>query len=288
MIQVTRLSYPLLGCVGSLVGTSSSKSQVTTQWEGLTLRFGVCLAMNLIRLAFALLLLPLVPSDKIPAGTVIPVMLSSSLNAVKDKPDKQIEGRVMQDVQLPSGMKIREGARMLGHTVEVTTAAAGTSMVVRFNAIQNEGGRIPVTVGLLAVASMASVSAAQLPISSNSDVTPDTQWLTRQVGGDVVRRGTGQVFSSDGVVGSWVGGSSVLMRLTANAAAGCGGGPGYDLQQALWIFSSAACGAYGLPNVKIEKSGLDKPVGEIRLTSSKKIDIRGGSGWLLITTEAPE
>jgi len=58
--------------------------------------------------------------------------------------------------------------------------------------------------------------------------------------------------------------------------------PGYDREQSVWIFSSAACGTYGLPNVRIASSGLVAPVGEISLTSSRNVDIRGGSGWLLI------
>lgn len=239
--------------------------------------------MNSIPFAIALLLLPAAPSHKVPAGTVVPVMLSSSLNAAKDKPDKEIEGRIMQEVPLPSGRRIREGARILGHTVDVRKGPSGFSMVVKFTAIRSEGRMIPVTVGLLALASMTSVSDAQLPISANSDKDPDTQWVTRQVGGDVVRRGWGKAYSPDGMIGQWVGGSSVLMKLTPNVAAGCSGGLGYDLPQAVWIFSSAACGTYGLPNVKIASSGVIRPLGEIGLSSARNIEIRGGSGWLLIT-----
>ena len=238
--------------------------------------------MNLFSFAIALLLLPVVPSDKIPAGTVIPVMLSSSLNGAKDKSDKRVEGRVMQEITLPSGIKIREGARILGHTVDVSNGPSGCRIVIKFNTIRSEGRTIPVMVGLLAVASMASVSDAQRPISGNSDIEPDTQWVTRQVGGDVVRRGWGKVYSSDGVVGKWVGGTSVVMKLTPNAEAGCRDGPGYDREQAVWIFSSAACGTYGLRNVRIASSGIGSPIGEISLTSNRNIDIRGGSGWLLV------
>ncbi|HTT24489.1 MAG TPA: hypothetical protein VMG82_36575 [Candidatus Sulfotelmatobacter sp.] len=238
--------------------------------------------MNPITLAIALLLLPVLPSDKIPVGTAIPVMLSSSLNTSKDKPDKKIEGRVMQEITLPSGIKVREGARILGHTVNVSAGSSGSTVVVKFTAIQDEDRIIPVTVGLLAVASMARVNDAKLPVSGNSDISPDTQWATRQVGGDLVRRGWGKVFSSTGVEGKWVGGASVLIKLTPNAGAGCNGGPGYDREQAVWIFSSSACGTYGLGKAKIASSGIDPPTGEITLTSSRNIDIRGGSGWLFI------
>jgi len=244
--------------------------------------------MNSIGIAIALLLLPVLPSDKVPVGTVIPTMLSSSLNASKDKPDQAIEGKVMQDVPLPSGLKIRQGARILGHTIHVSEASSGSSIVVRFNAIQNDGRTIPVTVGLLAIASMAAVNDAQLPVNANSDIDPDTQWVTRQIGGDLVRRGWGRVFSPGPVEGRWIGGTSVLIKLTPNAEAGCQGGAGYDREQAVWIFSSSACGAYGLPNLKIASSGLTPPNGEIGLSSARDINIRGGSGWLLIVAGESE
>lgn len=238
--------------------------------------------MKLTTCAIALLLLPVAPGHKIPAGTVIPVMLSSSLNASKDKPDSKLEGRVMQDITLPSGIKIRDGAQILGHTVSVSKGSSGSNIIVKFNAIQDQGQRISVTTGLLAIASMAFVSDAQRPVSLNSDMVPDTQWVTRQVGGDIVQRGWGKVFASGGVEGRWIGGSSVAIKLTPNASAGCSGGPGYDHEQALWIFSSAACGTYGLPDVRIESSGLTTAVGDIGLSSKRNINIRGGSGWLLM------
>jgi hypothetical protein len=237
--------------------------------------------MTWITFAIALLIL-VIPAKEIPVGTVIPVMLSSSLNAAKDKPEKKLEGRVMQEVRLPSGEGIRESSRIIGHVVNVTRGSSGSSIVVRFEAIQQQGRKAPVKTGLLALASMASVHDAQLPISANSDLDPASQWVTRQVGGDVVRRGWGKAGSSDGVFGTWVGGNSVLIRLTPNPNAGCSSGPGYDREQAVWIFSSAACGTYGLNDVTIAHSVGIPPPGDIVLTSSRNVAIRGGSGWLLI------
>src|SRR5215472_6702525 len=103
---------------------------------------------------------------------------------------------------------------------------------------------------------MDGVAQAQIPINSSSDRDPVSQWVTRQVGGDVVNRGRGKAASKSGAVGTWVEGSSVLMKLTPNRDAGCpGDGPGYDREQAVWIFSSAACGVYGVTNLEIASSG---------------------------------
>jgi hypothetical protein len=237
--------------------------------------------MNPLRFAFALLVLAVIPSQDIPAGTVIPIMLRSSLNAAKDRVGKKVEGRVMQNVRIPSGRTIKEGSRMIGHVVNLTQpGSSGSSIVVKFDALEEEGRTTALTTRLLAVASTASVRDAQLPITANSDTEPVSQWVTRQVGGDVVRRGQRRVASHEGALGTWVGGSSVLIKLTPNPKAGCSEGPGYDREQAVWIFSSAACGAYGL-NVKIASAGTAPPLGEIEITSRRNVDIGDGSAWLL-------
>jgi hypothetical protein len=237
--------------------------------------------MNPMRFALALLILAVMPSQDVPAGTVIPITLRSSLNAAKDRVGKKIEGRVMQNVRMPSGRTIREGSRMIGHVLNVThPGSSGSSMVVKFDALEEEGRTTGLTTSLLALASAASVRGAQLPITANADTDPVSQWVTRQVGGDVVRRGQGRVASQDGVLGTWVGGNSVLIKLTPNPKAGCGEGPGYDREQAVWIFSSAACGAYGL-KVKIASAGTAPPLGEILITSRRNVDIGDGSAWLL-------
>jgi hypothetical protein len=86
------------------------------------------------------------------------------------------------------------------------------------------------------------------------------------------------------VIGTWVEGSSVLMKLTEDATLGCPTGPGYDRDQSLWVFSSRACGTYDLGDTRIENNGRSAPVGNIELKSTTgKLEMRGGSGWLLIT-----
>src|SRR5271165_6155577 len=45
-------------------------------------------------------------AQSIPAGTVLPVMLSSTLDLRHDKPGRVIAGKIMQDVRLPDGQTI--------------------------------------------------------------------------------------------------------------------------------------------------------------------------------------
>lgn len=244
--------------------------------------------MGWITLAIALLVSPTNPSQ-VPAGTVIPIMLVSSLNTTKDVQGKKLEGSVMQDVLLPSGGKIPRLSRIVGHVVKVTQpGSSGSRVVLQFDAIKGHGNTIPVTTGLLALASPLSVWDAQSPISMNSDVDAVDQWVTRQVGGDIVRRDWRKVGTREGVLGRWLEGSSVLIKLTPNPNAGCPEGLGYDREQAVWVFSSAACGTYGLSDVEIARSGAIPPLGEIVLVSTHKIAIRGGSGWLLMVVSEPK
>lgn len=87
-------------------------------------------------------------------------MLSSDLNAKKDDAGKKIDGKIMQDVPLLPG-QISKGARVTGHVVNVTKpGSSGSSITVKFDSIQDGGRNIPLTVELLAVASMSSVADA--------------------------------------------------------------------------------------------------------------------------------
>jgi hypothetical protein len=225
--------------------------------------------------------------QQIPPGTVVPVMLETTLDAVKTKSDKKIEGRVMQDVLLSGRQKIKERSRISGHVVDVARpGASGSALTVRFDVISDDGRTIPITAALLAVASENAVSEAQSPINLTSDRDPMTQWTTRQVGGDIVNRAVGKAGSKKGVSGTWLGGTSVAMKLTANPTAGCNGGTGYDEEQSLWVFSSDACGVYGLKGVTIERSGKNLPSADIVLKSNSRLQIGRGSGWLLIAIES--
>jgi hypothetical protein len=52
--------------------------------------------------------------------------------------------------------------------------------------------------------------------------------------------------------------------------------------QALWVFSTTACGVYGFEGLTISHDGSTSPAGQITLDSTRDILIRGGSGWLLV------
>jgi hypothetical protein len=241
------------------------------------------LASSLLLMASGLL------AQEIPVGTVIPVMLQTTLDAKKAKVGQKIEARVMQDVPLSSQTRIRAGAKLVGHVVGVTrpSAISGSRIAISFDCLMIGGAAVPVTTSLRSLASMMEVFEAQLPTNAIDDYgTTTADWVTAQVGGDAVYRGAGTVMT-DGhaVVGKSTVGGDVTAKLIASRDGVCRGAKAAnDREQALWLFSPSACGAYGFENLKIAHAGRRSPVGQIILESDKNVRLLAGSGLLLRVT----
>jgi len=215
----------------------------------------------------------------IPAGTVLPVRLDSTLSSVRSHSGQLITARVMQTVPLPGSM-VPAGAKVIGHIVNVS--ASGASISVVFDTLETRGEKIPIATNLRAIASFVAVSNAQIPDTGADRGTPESAWTTTQVGGDSVYRGGGHVEGINGIVGEPVAGG-VLSHIYANEEGGCRGpiNPN-DSLQALWVFSSNACGAYGFSDLKIRHTGRTAPTGQITLDSaSGPVKIERGAGLLL-------
>lgn len=224
-------------------------------------------------------------SKAIPSGTILPVSLDSTLSSAKAHPGQIVTAQVAQDVPLADGRTIRAGATVVGHITSVTPASNGNpaSLSLRFETLRAWHEQIPITTDLRAVAGFMAVEEAQVPNSGPDRGTPQTAWTTTQIGGDAVYRGGGPVMDGAlGQVGEPVNGG-VLGRLNANPEGGCRGAEDANgSPQALWVFSSDACGAYGLPYLEVVHSGRASPMGEITLESSQgQVKIRAGAGMLL-------
>ena len=223
--------------------------------------------------------------DAIPDGTILPVRLSTGLSSRKSKPGQAIVGHVMQDVPLGSGVVIHSGARVTGHVVSVTRAAAGRPAEIsfKFDALHIRDSVLPLITDLRAVASPIEIDDAQLSIYGGDRGTPPAAYTTVQVGGEVVYRGGGPVARGETVVGEPVPGG-VLVTVRAAEGAPCRGAiDGNSLPQAMWLFSSDACGVYGYSQMAIAHAGRTKPLGHIVLSSTdgRDLNIRAGSGMLL-------
>jgi len=220
----------------------------------------------------------------IPAGTVLPVRLNSTVSSASSYRGQIITARVMQDVPLPGDETIRAGAKVVGHVVNVNAASpvSLSSVSLEFDTLEIRGEKIAITTNLRAIASFVAVEQAQVPYAGPDRGTPDYASTTVQIGGETVYRGGGQVEGTNGTAGEPVAGG-VLGRLQANSEAGCRDSTNSnDALQALWVFSSNACGAYGLPNLMIRHTGSAAPAGEIRFDSTKgPVNIPAGAGLLL-------
>jgi hypothetical protein len=223
-------------------------------------------------------------AQDIPAGTALPVTLNSTLDAKKDRPGEKIEARLMQDVPLPSGGKIKSGSHVIGHVVEVTKPASGGSRIVlKFDQLEDEGKAIPLSVSARAIAASDSTYNAQIPIDAESNYESSDEWVMRQVGGDIVNRGRGVIASGDTIVGKWKGAAWAKLAYVS----GC---PPRDVpndEQAMWVFSVGACGLYGFRDIKLVNAGDGSPIGQIVLESQQDLHVGDGSGWLLIVSAAP-
>jgi len=225
-----------------------------------------------------------VGQESVPPGTILPVQLNSSLRSDKLPTGEAISGRVMQDVPLEGGGKIHAGTKARGKVVSVraATSASPGEVAFRFDTLTEGKRRIPVATNLRAMASMMDVAEAQIPPTGPDRGTPEYFWTTEQIGGDTNYHGGGPVTHGSEVVGKSVA-NGVLVRVSSATGSKCrGDGLEADAQQALWVFSSDACGLYGFPDLTIVHSGRKDPTGLIRIRSEKgNVNIRAGSGILL-------
>lgn len=211
-------------------------------------------------------------SAAVPVGIIIPVTLGQGLSVERAQTGQEIEGRVKQDVPLTKHDKIAVKSRVVGRIVSVAKVGDGPGVDVslRFEKIEYRKEMIPIAVSLRAMASYQAVRAAQTPFTGADNGTPAGWANTAQIGGDIRYGDGGEVRSRQkkkvgkGVIGG------VLVHVFEQPGSECEGPVnGDDRLQALWVFSSDACGVYGMSGVKIVKTGKKEPMGVITLRFEK-------------------
>ncbi len=234
---------------------------------------------NWLFAAFLCLPSAIVAQNVLPPGTILPVSLDTSLNAAKIHPGQTIRATVMQDIP---GTAIRRRAKVEGQVVKVNSAANGQINVeIRFDAVKSHGQTMPIQTDLRALASFMDVEEAQVPEEMSSRGMNPENWTTQQIGGDQVYRGGGPVASGLMTVGEvtpW----GALDVPRAQPGQPCRATvAGNDQPQAMWLFSSDACGVYGFSNIRIQHTGRNDPRGTIVLsTSNGKLKLGRGTGLL--------
>ena len=222
---------------------------------------------------------------QIPAGTILSVRLDDTIAAKSAQVSQVISGHIMQDVPLSKSAKIPKRAKVMGKIVGVIRPGGGEggSVSLRFDQIEIHHQRIALVTNLWALASVAEVREAQIPETGPDRGTPQEWATTRQVGGDEVYGVGGPVTDRNSErVGKGVY-DGVLVHVRAQPESPCRGGSGEDDRlQALWVFSSDACGVYGLAGVSIAHAGRTDPKGEIQLKAEHgELKVSAGTGMLL-------
>jgi hypothetical protein len=199
-------------------------------------------------------------AESIPAGTILPVTLNSTLRSDKGESGATITATVVQDVPLDAGKTLRRGSKVTGHVVETVSPGKGSDeskISFQFDGVRFENRTVPITVNLRALASFMEVDAAQVPTSGGDGIS-EAGWSLVKIGGDQI-------------------------RMSPELSAECGGGSkANNAAQAFWLFSPDACGAYGFGDLKILNSGGTEPLGEVTLAASDKaVKLGKGSAMLL-------
>jgi hypothetical protein len=217
----------------------------------------------------------------IPAGTILPVQLDSTVKSNKAQAGEIIRGRIMQDVPLPGQARIPRGAKVIGHVVAVRrkSAANKSEISLRFDTVATRNQRIPVTTHLRALASLMAVSLAQVPESGPDRGTPPYIWTTDLIGGELNYHGGGLVTEGNEVVGHSTA-DGVLLRPGTVPGTRCRNDG--DQLQAFWVFSSNACGVYDYGDLALIHAGRTEPRGQVTIQALKgNVNLRSGSGLLL-------
>jgi hypothetical protein len=226
-----------------------------------------------------------------PPGTILPVRLNNSISSKTAKAGQTFTMRVMQNVPLPDRGRLRAGARVMGHIVDVSAPSSGSGarIALKIDSVTASRRTIPIRASLRAIASLMDVADAEVPVEGSDRGTPPSAYTTIQVGGDVVYRGGGHVERYGVIVGEPVP-DGVLVQVSANPEGQCRGDvEGNSWPQALWIFSGDACGVYGYNGVEIVDAGRTDPDSTVTIAAHHgQFEIRSGSGMLLRVNAASE
>jgi len=217
----------------------------------------------------------------IPAGTIIPVSLNSTLRSDKSGSGDAVTATVMQDVIVGSGETLRKGSMVTGHVIETVVPgnrSDESKISFQFDQVQLGNRTVSMTTNLRAVASKHAVLAATPQLTSSEYADNQVQ-----IGGDQISYGNGQVMVDSQVVGKYTT-QGVLAYGGQDLGTPCRGMiEDNDHPQAFWFFSVNACGAYGFSDLTVFHAGRTAPIGEVTLSSkSKVLKVDKGSAMLLL------
>jgi hypothetical protein len=235
---------------------------------------------------------PVQTSSQLPVGLILAARLKDSFKVKDLQKGTIVEMQVMQDTPLPDRDKIPMKALVRGSVVgrAQDSDGPGVNVTFAFTQVAHKDQNFSIATGLRAIASYMAVRNAQTPLNGINTGSPPGWANTVQVGGDIRYGDGGPVRNrhkqkvGKGVLGG------VLVHISANPSLGCDGPiKGQDYLQALWVFSSDACGVYGMKEVTLSRTGNSDPVGEFTLHFEKDdMKLDGGTAFLFQIVNPPQ
>jgi len=235
---------------------------------------------------------PVQTSSQLPVGLILPARLNDTLKVKDLQKGTILELQVMQDIPLPDRGKIPRKSLVRGSVASAAkdSDGSGVNIALSFTQVVNRDQNFSIATSLRAIASYMAVRDAQTPLNGIDTGSPPGWANTVQIGGDIRYGDGGPVRNrhkqrvGKGVLGG------VLVHVSANPSLGCDGPiKGEDFLQALWVFSSDACGVYGMKEVKLSHTGNSDPVGEFTLHFEKDdMKLDGGTAFLFQIVNPPQ
>jgi hypothetical protein len=235
---------------------------------------------------------PVQTSSQLPVGLILPTRLNDTLKVKDLQKGTIVELRVMQDIPLPDRDKIPMKSLVRGSVVSAAkdSDGPGVNIALAFTQVADKDQNFSIATSLRAIASFMTVRDAQTPLNGIDTGSPPGWANTVQIGGDIRYGDGGPVRNrhkqrvGKGVLGG------VLVHIAANPSLGCDGPiKGEDYLQALWVFSSDACGVFGMKEVKLSHSGSSDPVGEFTLHFEKDdMKLDAGTAFLFQVVNPPQ
>jgi hypothetical protein len=235
---------------------------------------------------------PVQTSSQLPVGLILPARLNDTLKVKDLQKSAILELRVMQDISLPDRGKIPMKSLVRGSVVSAAKDSDGPGVTISlaFTQVVNKDENFSIATRLRAIASYLAVRDAQTALNGIDTGSPAGWSNTVQIGGDIRYGDGGPVRNRHKqTVGKGVLGG-VLVHVSANPTLGCDGPiKGEDYLQALWVFSSDACGVYGMKEVKLSQSGNSDPVGTFTLHFEKDdVKLDAGTAFLFQVVNPPQ
>ena len=222
-------------------------------------------------------------SEVIPAGTILPVRLDTTLRSNKSQPGEIVRATIMQDVDLGNEKTLRKGSVVTGHVLQASNPGNESDQALlsfQFDQVRFDDREVSITTVLRALASSTEVEQATVP-KGNADGTSSYSSDLVQIGGDQTSYGSGAVMVGQETVGKYTS-QGVVAHFITDVESECRGvTDGNTRPQAFWLFSVNACGTYGIDGAKIIHAGRGDPVGQATVASHRTLEIRSGSGMLL-------